>query len=144
MPRKSQLTEFTVWGTLTVFTVMEIKHCERCGEDWCFRGSGRPVRCGRCKSPYWDRSRDGESGAPRFAPTYDRPLVGTAVPAPKIAEAAENSRTTTPQDLGWADYDVSSGNVEAEEPEEEHDPAMCQERDCPKCRAIYLARRGRR
>lgn len=34
---------------------MEIKHCCRCGKDWCFRGDGRPLRCGKCKSPYWDR-----------------------------------------------------------------------------------------
>lgn len=39
---------------------MEIKNCKRCGSQWCFRGSGRPVRCGKCKSPYWDRERQGE------------------------------------------------------------------------------------
>ena len=36
---------------------MEIKHCKRCDEDWCYRGTGRPLRCGKCKSPYWDRPR---------------------------------------------------------------------------------------
>ena len=36
---------------------MEIKHCAACGQDWCFRGTGRPLRCGKCKSPYWDRGR---------------------------------------------------------------------------------------
>lgn len=106
---------------------MEIKHCERCGEDWCFRGSGRPIRCGRCKSPYWDRPRDGEGGAPRFAPAPDRPLVATAVPAPKIAEAAaENSRPTAPPDLDWADYGANGGEAQIEEPEEPHDRLMCQ------------------
>jgi hypothetical protein len=33
---------------------MEIKHCKRCDRDWCFRGTGRPLRCGKCKTPYWD------------------------------------------------------------------------------------------
>ena len=33
---------------------MEIKHCKRCNRDWCFRGTGRPLRCGKCKTPYWD------------------------------------------------------------------------------------------
>ncbi len=43
---------------LSVHTLqMEIKHCERCGGDWCYRGTGRPLRCGKCKSPYWDRPR---------------------------------------------------------------------------------------
>ena len=36
---------------------MEIKTCKRCGEPWCFHGTGRPIRCGKCKSPYWDRER---------------------------------------------------------------------------------------
>ena len=41
---------------------MEIKNCKRCGEPWCFHGTGRPIRCGKCKSPYWDRERVNESG----------------------------------------------------------------------------------
>jgi hypothetical protein len=36
---------------------MEIKYCNACGEQWCFRGTGRPLRCGKCKSPYWDREK---------------------------------------------------------------------------------------
>ena len=34
---------------------MDINHCLRCGRDWCYRGEGRALRCGKCKSPYWDR-----------------------------------------------------------------------------------------
>ena len=47
---------------------MEIKHCKRCNRDWCFRGTGRPLRCGKCKTPYWDLEavdagiRDGDGG----------------------------------------------------------------------------------
>ena len=41
---------------------MEIKNCKRCGEPWCFHGTGRPIRCGKCKSPYWDRERVNETG----------------------------------------------------------------------------------
>lgn len=40
-----------------VGTTVEIKHCKACGEEWCFRGVGRPIRCGKCKSPYWDKDR---------------------------------------------------------------------------------------
>ena len=44
--------------TLLVHTLhMEIRHCKRCGGDWCYHGVGRPLRCGKCKSPYWDRPR---------------------------------------------------------------------------------------
>ncbi len=39
--------------------VMEIKNCKRCGKSWCYRGSGRPLRCGKCKSPYWDKEKAG-------------------------------------------------------------------------------------
>ena len=34
---------------------MKIVHCLRCNRDWCYRGLGRALRCGKCKSPYWDR-----------------------------------------------------------------------------------------
>ena len=40
---------------------MELKTCKRCGEVWFFHGSGRPLRCGKCKSPYWDRERRDEA-----------------------------------------------------------------------------------
>jgi predicted Zn-ribbon and HTH transcriptional regulator len=36
---------------------MAIYDCKRCGSEWCYRGTGRALRCGRCKSPYWDRVR---------------------------------------------------------------------------------------
>ena len=36
---------------------MEILECKRCGEVWCYHGTGRALRCGKCKSPYWDRER---------------------------------------------------------------------------------------
>lgn len=41
---------------------MEILICKRCGEVWCYRGTGRALRCGKCKSPYWDRERVSETG----------------------------------------------------------------------------------
>ncbi len=34
-------------------------HCKRCGHDWTPRKEGRPIRCGKCKSPYWDQERQG-------------------------------------------------------------------------------------
>jgi hypothetical protein len=55
---------------------MEIKTCKRCGEPWCFHGTGRPIRCGKCKSPYWDRERvNGEAvrGVPRSTGGTSRP-----------------------------------------------------------------------
>lgn len=30
--------------------------CCRCGHRWLPRGSFMPLRCGKCKSPYWRRS----------------------------------------------------------------------------------------
>jgi len=33
-----------------------IHHCKRCDSDWSSK-SENPKRCGRCKSPYWDRER---------------------------------------------------------------------------------------
>src|ERR1017187_7028487 len=31
--------------------------CLACKREWCYRGVGRPKRCGKCKSPYWDKER---------------------------------------------------------------------------------------
>lgn len=31
-----------------------IHHCKRCNNDWSSK-SENPKRCGRCKSPYWDK-----------------------------------------------------------------------------------------
>lgn len=37
--------------------VVEVKHCKQCDRDWNYRGGPEPIRCGKCKSPYWDRDR---------------------------------------------------------------------------------------
>ena len=34
--------------------------CLRCGHEWHPKSNRRPVRCARCKSPYWDRERQVE------------------------------------------------------------------------------------
>ena len=44
---------------------MAIYECKRCGEPWCFHGTGRPIRCGKCKSPYWDRERQDAVECPK-------------------------------------------------------------------------------
>ncbi len=45
---------------------MGINHCERCGGDWCYRGTGRPIRCGKYKSPYLDRPRKEAEGSKKL------------------------------------------------------------------------------
>lgn len=44
---------------------MKIEHCLRCDGYWCFRGTGRALRCGVCGSPYWDQER--KKGAEKIA-----------------------------------------------------------------------------
>ena len=56
---------------------VEIKHCKRCGEDWCYRGIGRPLRCGKCKTPYWDLDRGGSSVV---EPRSSKPTVAGSSP----------------------------------------------------------------
>ena len=31
--------------------------CDRCGHEWLSRDNKKPLCCGGCKSPYWDRPR---------------------------------------------------------------------------------------
>lgn len=33
--------------------------CKRCGKEWVSREE-RPRRCGKCRSPYWDREKRGK------------------------------------------------------------------------------------
>src|SRR4029077_508597 len=32
--------------------------CIRCGHAWHTKTNRRPIRCAKCKSPYWDRERE--------------------------------------------------------------------------------------
>src|SRR5580693_1396137 len=36
---------------------VKVWQCKRCNSEWAGRGEGKPVRCARCGSPYWDRER---------------------------------------------------------------------------------------
>lgn len=31
--------------------------CDRCGHEWLSRDGENPLRCAKCKSPYWNRSK---------------------------------------------------------------------------------------
>ena len=62
---------------------LEIKTCKRCEKDWCYHGTGRPRRCGKCKSPYWDKERI----AGRECVGEDRRKSALAVVIPQSAEA---------------------------------------------------------
>src|SRR5665213_374142 len=67
---------------------MEIKHCLRCEKDWCFRGKGRPLRCGKCKSPYWDKERINEvsenHGSRSRSEKISRPAVKSERNVPEV------------------------------------------------------------
>jgi hypothetical protein len=70
---------------------MEIKHCLRCESDWCFRGTGRPLRCGRCQSPYWDRAR-----VKVMVAAVNVPAVPRRRPAPSTSRPVEPALTVNP------------------------------------------------
>jgi DNA-directed RNA polymerase subunit RPC12/RpoP len=36
-----------------------IYKCSACDHEWQSRGGAKPLRCARCKSPYWDRKKGG-------------------------------------------------------------------------------------
>src|ERR1700734_3344464 len=74
-------------------------HCEVCGHDWKSRRPDKPVRCAKCKTPYWDRSREdvmpnaGTSNAPNYKTTTVKPAV-VRVPA-KASKSAESTHGVT-------------------------------------------------
>lgn len=34
--------------------------CDRCDHEWLSRDGKEPIRCAKCKSPYWNQPRKGE------------------------------------------------------------------------------------
>ena len=40
-----------------VFVKREICKCNVCGHEWLPRNDDTPLRCGGCKSPYWNRKK---------------------------------------------------------------------------------------
>lgn len=39
------------------YAKMPILVCTRCGHTWTARSKELPLRCAKCKSPYWNRER---------------------------------------------------------------------------------------
>lgn len=37
--------------------IIKKRHCLRCPHEWYPKQPGRPVRCPRCNSYYWDQER---------------------------------------------------------------------------------------
>ena len=37
--------------------------CEVCGHEWKSNGEEPPLRCAKCKTPYWDRPKEGSNAA---------------------------------------------------------------------------------
>jgi len=38
--------------------IIKPKKCLRCGYEWYPRKPGKPVRCAKCKTPYWDKLKE--------------------------------------------------------------------------------------
>lgn len=50
-------------GTKTVWK------CDVCNHEWLARDENKPLRCASCKSPYWDKPKQGEKKSYRTART---------------------------------------------------------------------------
>lgn len=44
-------------GTVSTPFNLPTLECVRCGHTWHPRKQERPIRCGGCKTPYWDRAK---------------------------------------------------------------------------------------
>lgn len=55
--------------------VLPTLHCLRCGHTWPPRKPERPLRCAKCGSPYWDRTRR-ESSENRPVTSENHPVKG--------------------------------------------------------------------
>lgn len=44
---------------------MRFRECLRCLHEWLPKKIGKPIRCPRCGSPYWDRPRTQENAGGR-------------------------------------------------------------------------------
>jgi DNA-directed RNA polymerase subunit RPC12/RpoP len=66
-------------------TEVDLYTCERCGHEWFNRKTSDvlPIRCARCKSPYWNRPKKGK---PVGHPKRERP-VGSKKKGKPVGEA---------------------------------------------------------
>lgn len=47
--------------------------CSRCGHEWITRLNGKaPIRCAKCRSPYWDKPRQPKKESKPLDKTEDR------------------------------------------------------------------------
>jgi DNA-directed RNA polymerase subunit RPC12/RpoP len=111
---------------------MTIYSCKRCGRDWCFRGTGKPLRCGECKSPYWDKervnsiyrgeARNGSGVSVRYLVDGGITQRGRAQTAVQIGKSEEDSKAVqirpTPPEIEavmckYTEYDPDTGETMA-------------------------------
>lgn len=111
---------------------MEIKHCKRCGEDWCYRGTGRPIRCGVCKSPYWDRDRRIDSDEALWSKAGGSDAKVESRRGKGGKGRGQGAKEDGPA-IGEADH-REAGRVE---PRETADAAPSGRLSCPACGGMY-------
>lgn len=63
-------------GEMTIPASMRY-HCERCGCDWVRRTEDKPLRCAKCRSPYWETPRGKLPMGRPPKPLYTRRFMGT-------------------------------------------------------------------
>ena len=74
--------------------------CERCGHEWPTRLE-HPVRCARCRSPYWNKPKGGNAAGAQSVPAV-KP-VAAAVAAPAHADEPRPGRECPRCDgKGWS------------------------------------------
>lgn len=52
MPQKGMQVKFGIINEAPFY----IHKCKRCGHEWAGK-TEKPLRCGKCKTPYWDKER---------------------------------------------------------------------------------------
>ena len=67
---------YTISAVQEMTITVEAYRCRRCGHVWRARRPGIPIRCAKCKSPYWRTSRSRTvdfTKVPAFGIWSDRP-----------------------------------------------------------------------
>lgn len=115
---------------------MKILECCRCGQEWASR-SESPYRCGKCKSPYWDRPRNNANVEDRSGKTGSSEVRGPGHQTVKaVRRAKQPVRVGGLRGVEKGQYGSDAGSGRDEKAVDSWDMLQKRPSSCPECHAL--------
>ena len=115
---------------------MKILKCCRCGQEWASR-SESPYRCGKCKSPYWDRPRENANVEDRSGKAGSSEVRGHGHQAVKAVRRAKQAvRVGGLRSSEKVQHGPDAGSSGDEKAVDAADVFQARPSSCPECHAL--------